>query len=56
MCVWGGEGGGGGGGGGCRREERLRILNFLAHQIRISACFTCAYKSYLTHVISHGAG
>ena len=29
---------------------------FLAHQIRISACFTCAYKSYLTHVISPGAG
>ena len=29
---------------------------FLAYQIRISACFTCAYKSYLTHVISPGAG
>ena len=29
---------------------------YLAYQIRISACFTCAYKSYLTHVISPGAG
>ena len=25
---------------------------FLAHRIRVSACFTCTYKSYLTHVIS----
>ena len=25
---------------------------FLAHQIRISKCFTCTYKSYLIHVIS----
>ena len=31
-------------------------LTFLAHQIKISMCFTCAYKSYLTHVISHRTG
>ena len=30
--------------------------SILAYQIRVSACFTCAYKSYLTHVISPGAG
>ena len=29
---------------------------FLAHQLRISAYFTCTYKSYLTHVISPLAG
>ena len=29
---------------------------FLTHQIRISACFTCTYKSYLTHVISPRTG
>ena len=33
----------------------LRYI-FLAHQISISACFTCAYKSYLTHVISPRTG
>ena len=32
------------------------IFCFLAHRIRISACFTCAYKSYLNHVISPRAG
>ena len=29
---------------------------FLAYWIRISTCFTCTYNSYLTHVISPGAG
>ena len=36
--------------------EHVKKVCFLAYQIRISACFTCAYKSYLTHVISPGAG
>ena len=31
-------------------------VSFLAHQIRIFAFFTCAYKSYLTHVISPWIG
>ena len=35
---------------------RCVVLIFLAHQIRISACFTCTYKSYLTHVISPRTG
>ena len=30
------------------------ILQFLAHQIRISACFTCTYKSSHTHVSHPG--
>ena len=33
--------------------ERKR---FLAYRIRISACFTWTDNSYLTHVISPGAG
>ena len=36
--------------------QETSTASFLAYQIRISACFTCAYKSYLTHVISPGAG
>ena len=31
-------------------------FQFLAHQIRISACFTYTYKSYLTNVISLRTG
>ena len=32
------------------------ISSFLAHQIKISACFTCTYKSYLANFISGKTG
>ena len=34
----------------------MKDTYILAHQIRISACFTCTYKSYLIHVISPRTG
>ena len=38
-------------------SEYLAVISlFLPYWLRISACFTCTYKSYLTHVISTRAG
>ena len=41
-----------------KRFALTAATSFLAHQIHvmISACFTCTYKSYLNHVISHRTG
>ena len=39
-----------------RRKKPWVTKDVPAYRIRISACFTCAYKSYLTHVISPRAG